>query len=120
MHSCSVFIALCWLCRFSRSDFLKKKLLLHILVLALHVSDYKLNPGKLCHDLKVTSASIAKHFKELGCHIERGKGKGKGKGKGGKGGKGSDDVLLTVTLPVPVKFPRRRIKRERSSISALA
>ena len=110
--------------KFSRSEFLQRKLLLHILVLALDICDYRLNPNKLCQDLKLTPANIAKYFKELGCHVERsakkGKGKGDQRGRGKGKGKGGTEPMLTVTLPVPVVFPRRRIKRERSSISNLA
>eukprot|EP00271_Cylindrocystis_brebissonii_P008672 TRINITY_DN23146_c0_g1_i1.p1 TRINITY_DN23146_c0_g1~~TRINITY_DN23146_c0_g1_i1.p1 ORF type:complete len:549 (+),score=95.87 TRINITY_DN23146_c0_g1_i1:281-1927(+) len=85
-----------------------------ILVLALHVDDFSLDPEDLAADLRLTQATLFPYFKELGCHVAKERVVSKeSKSPGGKAGQAS--AKYKVTLPVPLKFPQ--IGRKRSSKS---
>ncbi|VVB01163.1 unnamed protein product [Arabis nemorensis] len=70
-------------------------LIRYILVLALHVDNFKTNPEDIAKDLRMSKVDVRKHFENLGCKITR------------------DKLIVLATLPVPLKFPEITRKRRR-------
>ncbi|KAL1212063.1 hypothetical protein V5N11_028272 [Cardamine amara subsp. amara] len=71
-------------------------LISYILVLSLHVDNFKSDPEDIAKDLRMDAFDLRKHFENLGCKISRGKG----------------TTTTFATLPTPLKFPEIRRRRK--------
>ena len=83
-------------------DGLADKLHVHLLVLALHVSDFTIEPGLLAEDLKLTAVRLVVYCREMGCKVKS---------------QPAVDVVggkrYKATLVAPLKFPDPPKKRAR-------
>ena len=58
---------------FSKTKFLTDKLMLHIMVVALTIEDFDMNPTALASDMGIGPSRAIQYFKELGCTTDTGK-----------------------------------------------
>ncbi|CAA7035644.1 unnamed protein product [Microthlaspi erraticum] len=71
-------------------------LISYVLVLALHVDDFKTDPEDIAKDLRISQVELRKHFENLGCKYSH-----------------SKKSNVVFNLPVPLKFPQIMRKRKR-------
>ena len=89
--------------RLSKSkDGMEDKLRVHLLILALHVSSFTIEPADLAEDLKVTPMRLVIYCRELGCKV---KSQPAPEAAGGK--------RYRAALQAPLKFPEPPRKRQR-------
>lgn len=70
-------------------------LISYVLVLTLHVDEFRTDPSDIAKDLRMSPITLRSHFENLGCKFSR------------------EKSLLFATLPVPLKFPSVRQRRRR-------
>ncbi|CAL9220760.1 unnamed protein product [Arabidopsis halleri] len=72
-------------------------LISYVLVLSLHVDNFKTDPEDIAKDLRISTVELRKHFQQLGCKFVK------------------QNSTLVATLPAPLNFPevnRRRKTRK--------
>ncbi|CAE5967199.1 unnamed protein product [Arabidopsis arenosa] len=72
-------------------------LISYVLVLSLHVDNFKTDPEDIAKDLRISTVELRKHFQQLGCKFVK------------------QNSTMVATLPTPLNFPevnRRRKARK--------
>ncbi|KAG7577171.1 RNA polymerase I associated factor A49-like [Arabidopsis thaliana x Arabidopsis arenosa] len=72
-------------------------LISYVLVLSLHVDNFKTDPEDIAKDLRISTVELRKHFQQLGCKFVK------------------QNSTMVATLPTPLNFPevnRRRKTRK--------
>ncbi|KAI9910687.1 hypothetical protein PsorP6_010987 [Peronosclerospora sorghi] len=87
----------------------KDKLCLHLMVVALTISDFSVDLGALAHDLKKSVVQVQAYARQLGCVVEKVKAEATGYGEASK--KHVHRAVLAVPLHLPL--PKRRAASRR-------
>ncbi|XP_010487173.1 PREDICTED: DNA-directed RNA polymerase I subunit rpa49-like [Camelina sativa] len=66
----------------------------YVLVLSLHVDNFKTDPEDIAKDLRMSTVDLRKHFENLGCKISM------------------EKTARVATLPTPLSFPQIRRRRK--------
>lgn len=69
-------------------------LISYVLVLALHVDNFKTDPEDIAKDLRMSTVALRTHFENLGCKFLK------------------EKATTVATLPTPLNFPQIRRRRK--------